>query len=111
MKFIDEMTELALPIIEESGCELVDAEYVKEGQRMILRFYTDLLPDGGISIDELAMISEKISEAIDRREDIRDNFVLEVSSPEWKGSLKSPRITNVFPEARWTYPFTGRRTE
>ena len=90
MKFIDDMSALALPLIEESGCELVDAEYKKEGSQMILRFYIEL-SEGHISIDQLAEVSEKISKAIDEREDIRDNFVLEVSSPGVERVLKKPK--------------------
>lgn len=99
MKFIDDMSALALPLIEESGCELVDAEYKKEGSQMILRFYVEL-NEGHISIDELAEVSEKISKAIDEREDIRDNFVLEVSSPGVERVLKKPKDYERFAGSR-----------
>lgn len=99
MKFIDDMTELALPFIEESGCELVDAEYRKEGSSMVLRFYIELA-EGHISIDELAEVSEKISKAIDLRDDIRDNFVLEVSSPGVERVLKKPKDYERFAGSR-----------
>ena len=99
MKFIDDMTELALPLIEESGCELVDAEYKKEGSVMILRFYVEL-SEGHISIDELAEVSEKISRAIDERDDIRDNFTLEVSSPGVERVLKKPKDYERFAGSR-----------
>ncbi|MBO4359807.1 MAG: ribosome maturation factor RimP [Eubacteriaceae bacterium] len=99
MKFIDDMTELALPLIEESGCELVDAEYKKEGSVMVLRFYVEL-NEGHISIDELAEVSEKISRAIDERDDIRDNFTLEVSSPGVERVLKKPKDYERFAGSR-----------
>lgn len=89
MKFIDEMIALAMPAIESQNCELVDAEYKKEGTQMILRFYIEL-KEGRVSLDECAAVSELISKEIDARDDIRDNFILEVSSPGVERVLKKP---------------------
>ena len=33
--------ELVMPVVEELGFELVDVEFVKEGQNWYLRFYLD----------------------------------------------------------------------
>ena len=87
MKFIDEMTKLALPVIEQNGCELVDAEFKKEGVQRILRFYIEL-KDGEVSLDECASVSRGISELIDESEFSQENFVLEVSSPGVERVLK-----------------------
>ncbi len=89
MKFIDEMIELAMPAIEQNNCELVDAEYKKEGSQMILRFYIELI-DGRIGVDECAAVSELISKAIDESEFSQENFILEVSSPGVERVLKKP---------------------
>lgn len=89
MKFIDEMIELAMPAIEQNNCELVDAEYKKEGSQMILRFYIELI-EGRIGVDECAAVSELISKAIDESEFSQENFILEVSSPGVERVLKKP---------------------
>ena len=44
------MTEIALPIVEQADCELVDAEYVKEGSSWFLRVYID--KPGGVTLDD-----------------------------------------------------------
>ena len=87
MKFIDEMTKLALPVIEQNGCELVDAEFKKEGTQQILRFYIEL-KEGDVSLDECAAVSRGISELIDESEFSQENFILEVSSPGMERVLK-----------------------
>ncbi len=87
MKFIDEMVKLATPVIENNGCELVDAEFKKEGTQQVLRFYIEL-KDGDISLDECAEVSRGISDLIDESEFFQENFILEVSSPGVERVLK-----------------------
>ena len=40
-KCISELKEYFAPKIREMGYELVDVEFVKEGERSVLRFYID----------------------------------------------------------------------
>lgn len=49
--------ELILPILDEKGFELVDVEYVKEGQDYFLRAYID--KPGGITIDDCVVVSRR----------------------------------------------------
>lgn len=79
-KFIDIMNELAEPLINECGCELVDSEYKKEGADMILRFYVEA-KSGRVSLDELSEINTRLSDMIDEHDEIQNTFILEVSSP------------------------------
>ena len=46
------------PYIQESGMELVDTEFVKEGGNWYLRIFID--KPGGIGIEDCRLISEKI---------------------------------------------------
>lgn len=84
--FLDKMTEIATPIIEKEGCELVDAEFKKEGASKVLRFYIELA-EGRISLDKLADTSEKLSAAFDEAQESDGSlqkqgaYILEVSSP------------------------------
>ena len=67
--------------------ELVDVEFVKEGRDWFLRVYIDT-PEGNIDIDQCALVSEKLSEELDRTDPITQNYFLEVSSPGAERPLK-----------------------
>ena len=54
--------ELVKPICEAAQVDLVDVEYVKEGQNFFLRVYVDT-PEG-IDIDQCATIAEALSEKL-----------------------------------------------
>lgn len=70
--------ELATPIVEEKGFELVDCEFVKEGPNRYLRLYID--KEGGITIDDCEVVSRYLDEKLD--DDITEEpYILEVSSP------------------------------
>ena len=71
--------ELLLPMMEESGFELVDVEYVKEGGSWYLRAYID--KPGGIAINDCELISRALSDKLDEEDFIEDSYILEVSSP------------------------------
>ena len=79
--------ELVKPICEASQVDLVDVEYVKEGQNFFLRIYVDI-PEG-IDIDQCATIAEALSEKLDQHDYIEDEYMLEVSSPGAERPLKT----------------------
>jgi ribosome maturation factor RimP len=79
---------IMVPYLEENGFELVDIEYVKEGNNWFLRIFCD--KEGGIDIDECVRISEYASEQLDIHEPISGAYFLEVSSPGAERPLKKP---------------------
>lgn len=83
------VAELALPIVEEAGCELVDVEFVKEGGNWFLRVYID--KPGGVSLDDCEKVSRPLNNKIDERDPIPHAFYFEVSSPGLERPLKSKR--------------------
>ena len=85
----EKVSEMALPIIDSKGFELVDVEYIKEGQNWYLRIYID--KEGGITIDDCQIVSEEISEKIDQVDPIPNSYLLEVSSPGLERPLKKDR--------------------
>ncbi len=85
-KVTDMVEEIALPILEEMQLELVDIEYVKEGQDWFLRVYID--KDNGITIDECEHVSRQLSDKLDEVDLIQGNYFLEVSSPGAERPLK-----------------------
>lgn len=78
-----------LPLMEEHGFELVDVEYVKEGDTWYLRAYID--KEGGIGLDDCELISRKVSDWLDREDFIQDSYILEVSSPGLGRPLKKEK--------------------
>lgn len=83
------VTELALPIVEDAGCELVDVEFVKEGGDWFLRVYID--KSGGVSLDDCEKVSRAVNDILDEKDPIPHAFYLEVSSPGLERQLKKPR--------------------
>jgi Uncharacterized protein conserved in bacteria len=89
-KRIDELVaEMALPIVDKHGYELVDVEFVKEGSNWYLRIYIDK-PEG-IGLDDCQAVSEDISVELDRVDPIEQAYFLEVSSPGLDRPLKKER--------------------
>ena len=83
------VTEMATPIAVANSCYIYDAEYVKEGGAWYLRVYADK-EDGGISIDECEVINRALGDELDKADTIRENYILEVSSPGIERKLKTP---------------------
>ncbi|MPM16724.1 Ribosome maturation factor RimP [bioreactor metagenome] len=88
-RVVDEVRVVVQPIVDEQNLELVDMEFVKEGKNWFLRIYID--KPGGIDIEECALISEKVSEALDAidPDPIPQAYFLEVSSPGAERPLKT----------------------
>ena len=80
-------TKILEPVMEELKMELVDVEYVKEGPHMYLRFYID--KDGGVNLDDCQNVSQRLSEILDEKDPISENYFLEVSSPGIDRPLKN----------------------
>lgn len=81
--------EMILPIVEANGFELVDVEYVKEGQNWYLRAYID--KEGGITVDDCEIVSRAFSDKLDENDFIEDAYILEVSSPGLGRPLKKEK--------------------
>ncbi len=77
---------LALPILESMGIELVDIEFGKAGRDAVLRLFID--KEGGIMLDDCADVSRELSMVLDVEDVIACNYSLEVSSPGLDRPLK-----------------------
>lgn len=84
---VNQIEEMVTPVISQMNLELVDIEYVREGKDYFLRLYVDV-PGGGIDIEQCARVSEKVSEILDEKDPIKENYFLEVSSPGAERPLK-----------------------
>lgn len=73
------MAEIITPVIEDLGFELVRVRLMS-GKSTILQIMADK-PDGGIEVDDCAVISQSVSAILDVEDPILDEYTLEVSSP------------------------------
>ncbi len=81
--------ELVMPLIDEKGFEFVDTEFVKEGNSHYLRVFVD--KPGGITIDDLESVSRPLSDKLDEKDFIDEQYILEVSSPGLGRPMKKDR--------------------
>ncbi len=86
-KTTDKVEKLAQPIVRKEGLELVDLEYVKEGEDYFLRLYIDN-EENDIGLEECEKISRLLSEELDIADPIEKSYILEVSSPGIERPLK-----------------------
>jgi len=84
-----EAETLIRPVIEGSGLELVDVAFRRESGRRVLRVVVDR--DGGVDVDTIAELAEKVSRRLDVEGFAPGPYALEVSSPGIERSLKRPR--------------------
>jgi ribosome maturation factor RimP len=82
--------ELAIPLAQAEGMEIVDIEFRHEGHRggRVLRLYMD--KEGGPNVDDLSRVSRQLSEALDVQDTIDGTYTLEVSSPGINRPLRKP---------------------
>ena len=75
----DRVFTLIEPLLEDSGYELVEVEYLSMHGRWILRLYIDR--EGGVTIDDCVDVSRELGDIIEVKEIIGHEYILEVSSP------------------------------
>lgn len=80
---------LVLPIIEKSGVELVDVEFVLEDGIYYLRVLID--KEGGITFEDCKRVNNPFSKLLDEVDFIEESYMLEVGSPGLGRALKKER--------------------
>ncbi len=89
-KQVADQVEIDLcPILDEFKYELVDVEYVKEGPNYYLRIYID--KENGVNIQDCQITSRAIEKVLDEKDYIKEEYILEVSSPGLDRVLKKDR--------------------
>lgn len=89
MNIAANVREIAEPVTEAMGIDLIDVEYVKEGSKWILRLYID--KKGGVGLDDCENVSRAVEPLIDEADPIKNEYVFEVSSPGLDRPLKTDR--------------------
>jgi ribosome maturation factor RimP len=85
--------EIAAGHAKKMNIEVLDAEYVKEGNERYLRVY--LYKPEGISVDDCEFVHKAIDKEIDDL-DIRESYYLEVSSPGCDKNLRTEREFEIY---------------
>ena len=65
--------------VEALGYKLYHMEYVNESGINILRFYID--HENGISLEDCEKVSRRLSDVLDEKDPIAEDYTMEVSSP------------------------------
>jgi ribosome maturation factor RimP len=75
----EKITALLSPVISEANYELVELQLVPRKSSSLLRVLVDRV--GGITLDECAELSHRISYVLEVEDPIENRYTLEVSSP------------------------------
>jgi len=111
---ISRIWELAAPLAETQGMEIVDIELRREGTRAgrVLRLYLDKA--GGPNMDDLSRVSRELSDLLDMNDVVEGAYTLEVSSPGINRPLKRPehfaQYVGKKVRVRTREPIEGRRS-
>jgi ribosome maturation factor RimP len=102
------------PVVESAGLELVEATFIREDRRRILRVTVDRDAPGGVDLDAIAEVSGRISRRLDLEDVVSGRYDLEVSSPGVERPLNGPqqfrRHTGEKVKVRSVEPVDGSRT-
>lgn len=108
----DLVEDLVADFIADQGMELVDVEFVKEGQHRYLRIFIDK-GEEKISLDDCKLVSDYLNEKIDQIDPIKENYFLEISSPGIERPLKKPadyeKNMGKVVQAKLYLPINGRK--
>lgn len=110
-KVVDIVSDLLVSYLPGQGMELVDVEFVKEGQHRYLRIYID--KEGGVSLEDCQKVSEYLNERLDSLDPIEENYFMEVSSPGVERPLKKEadfeRFKEHLVEVKLYFPLEGSK--
>lgn len=110
---VAQVEELLRPIAARLGLETVEVSISGEAHRTVLRVLMDR-PDGGITVEECAQVSESLSRQLDLYDLFEHPYTLEVSSPGLDRPLRSDadfrRFAGRKAEIKTYGPVDGQRT-
>jgi ribosome maturation factor RimP len=79
--------ELAQAAAGSRGVDLVDLVFARSGRRQVVRLIVDCV--GGVTVDQCAEVSRRMSADLDMAEILEGRYTLEVSSPGIDRPLKT----------------------
>lgn len=107
----EKIANIAEPILEPMGMELVDVEFRREQVGWVLRIYID--KDGGVTLDDCSSVSREVGAAIEIEDLIEQHYSLEVSSPGLTRPLKRlsdfERFKGCYAKLKFYGPIDGKK--
>lgn len=88
-----ELEAVLTPVVEQAGLFLEEVRIQAAGKTTVVRITVDALDVSApsITLDEIAVASRAISDALDEVKALKDVYTLEVSSPGTNRALKTER--------------------
>lgn len=87
---VGHLTRLVAPVVHAAGADLEEVRVSGAGRRVLLRVVVDA--DGGVGLDDIALISREVSAVLDSDDELGDApYTLEVSSPGVDRPLTQPK--------------------
>jgi ribosome maturation factor RimP len=83
------IAELATPLADAEGIELVDVEVKGQRNRRVVRLVADA--EGGLDVDRIAALSRAVGDLIDEHDVVPGSYTLEVTSPGADRPLRTAR--------------------
>ena len=111
MEVRDEVRQLAAPLADEAGYELVDIEFGVNGRDRVIRVLLD--KPGGITVGDCGQFSRRLADCLEMNQTVPGSYRLEVSSPGMDRPLRSIEAVARFAGRRVAIathePHEGRR--
>lgn len=111
---IPKVLDLAAPIAERLGLDVVDAVFQTNHSPPVLRIDVRNSHEEDTSLEDCEQMSQALESILDKSDLIPDAYVLEISSPGISSELSSERDFIVFKgfmvEVQLTEPHKNRRT-
>ncbi len=85
---LDTIKKEITPLVEERGFLVFGIKFSHYKDKDYLQIFVDK-PEGGISLEECAVLNQEISEYLDKLDIFSQSYVLEVSSPGMDWPLKT----------------------
>jgi ribosome maturation factor RimP len=80
-KVLDKITNNINKIIVDSGFEMYDISFEKEGKNNFLRIFVDSIDENPVDLEVCVLITKNVNKYLDTEELNVENYMLEVSSP------------------------------
>lgn len=108
---LEELQALLAPVVVALGYECWGIEFSAQGRHSMLRVYID--KEGGVQVDDCAIVSRQISGVLDVEDPISVEYTLEVSSPGMERPLftldQFAKFAGEQVKIKLRSPFEGRR--
>ncbi|AHG39499.1 ribosome maturation factor RimP [Pseudomonas syringae] len=76
---LEQLQDLLAPVVVALGYQCWGIDFSSQGKHSVLRIYID--KEGGVLVDDCAIVSRQISGVLDVEDPISTEYTLEVSSP------------------------------